>query len=94
MLPTFQRPGIIPICCVALWPFHVESCLALCSHVIVIQSCLALWSPPLGKRELVYMLLVLLFVYFAYVILCPFSLALDARGWLRLVLVALPGLFY
>ena len=37
------------------------------------------------------MLLVLLFVYFAYVKLCPFSLALGARGWLRLVLVALPA---
>ena len=94
MLPTFQRPGVIPICCVAFWPFHIESCLALCSHVVVIQPCLALWSPRLRKRELVYVLLVLLFVYFAYVKFCLFSLALDARGWLRLVLVALPGLFY
>ena len=64
---TFQRPGVIPVCCVAFWPFHVESCLALCSHVVIIQSCLALWSSRLGKRELVYALLVLLFVYFAYV---------------------------
>ena len=92
MLPTFQRPGVIPVCCVALWPFHVESCLALCSHVVVFQTWLALWSRRLGKRELGYVLLVLLFVYFAYVNFFPFSL--DARDWLRLVLVALPGLFY
>ena len=89
MLPIVLRPGVILICCVALWPFHVESCLALCSHVVVFQFCLALWSPRLGKRELVYVLLMLLFVYFAYIKFCPFSLALGARGWLRLVFVAL-----
>ena len=50
MLPTVVRPGVILICYVALWPFHVESCLALCSHVVVCQSCLALWSSRLGKR--------------------------------------------
>ena len=38
------------------------------------------------------MLLVLLFVYFAYIKFCPFSL--GARVWLRLVLVALSALFY
>ena len=94
MLPIVLRPGVILNSCVALWPFHVESCLALCSHVVVFQSCLALWSPRLGKRELVYVLLMQLFVYFAYIKFCPFSLALGARGWLRLVFVALPGLFY
>ena len=40
------------------------------------------------------MLLVLLFVCFAYIKFCPFSLPFGARGWLRLVLVALPGLFF
>ena len=33
------------------------------------------------------------FVYFARVNLCPFSLPLGVRDWLRLVIVALPGLF-
>ena len=94
MLPTVLRPAVILICSVALWPFHVESCLALCSHVVGFQFCLALWSPRLGKRELVYVLLVQLFVYCAYIKFYPFSLALGASGWLRLVLVALHGLFY
>ena len=40
------------------------------------------------------MLLVLSFVYFTHVTFCPFSFALGGRGWLRLVLVALPGPFY
>ena len=70
--------------------FHVESCLALCSRVF--QSRLALWSPRLGKA--VYVLLEHLFVYFACVNFCPFSLPPGVRGWLPLVIVALPGLFY
>ena len=80
MLPTVLRSAVILICCVALWPFHVESCLALCSNFVVFQSCLALWSPRLGKRELVYVLPVLLFVHFAYIKFCHFILALGARG--------------
>ena len=32
-------------------------------------------------------------VYFASIEFCHFSLSLGAKGWLRLVLVALPGLF-
>ena len=47
--------------CFLLWGAHVESCLAICARVF--PSCLALWSPHLGKRELVYVLLVLLFVF-------------------------------
>ena len=38
------------------------------------------------------MLFVYLFVYFARVGFCPFSLPLGVRDWLRLVIVALPGL--
>ena len=34
------------------------------------------------------------FVYFARVSFCPFSLPLSVGGWLRFVIVALPGLFY
>ena len=58
------------------WPFHVESCLALCSRVVFSQSCLTLRSPRLGKRELVYVLLLLLFVYFARVKFCHFHFLL------------------
>ena len=43
----------------------------------------------LGKRELV----CVLFVRFASVGLCLFSLPLDVRDWLRLVIVTSPGLF-
>ena len=53
----------------------------------------ALLSPRLGKRELVYVLLVNLFVYFACVGSCPFSFPLGVRGWLRLMIVALRVLF-
>ena len=56
------------------------------------QSCLALWSPRLGKRGLVHMLLAYLCVYLASVTFCLFSLPL-CRLWLRLVVVALPELF-
>ena len=55
---------------------------------------LALWSPRLGNRELVYMLLVYVFVYFECIDLCPSSLPVGVRGWLWLVIVALPGPFY
>ena len=55
--------------------FHVESYLAPCFHIFL--SCLALWSLHLGKRELVYMLLVQLYVYLAYASVCLFSLPLG-----------------
>ena len=35
---------------------------------------------PLGKRELVYVLLMHLYVYFARVNFCPFSLLFGIRG--------------
>ena len=35
----------------------------------------------------------LLFISYAHVNLCHFSLPSGVRGWLRLLLVALPGLF-
>ena len=46
------------------------------------------------ERELVYVLFMHLFVYFACVNICQFSLPLGVRDWLRFVFVALPGLFY
>ena len=44
----------------------------------------------LGKRELVYVLFVHLFVYVLHALI----FILCVRGWLRLVIVALPGFFY
>ena len=46
-----------------------------------------------GKRDLVCVLLVHLFVSFTCVSFCPFSFPLGVGGWLRFVIVALPGLF-
>ena len=46
----------------------------------------------LGKTELVYILLIHVFVYFACVTLCLFSLPLGVMDWLQFVIVALPGL--
>ena len=53
---------------------HVYSCLALCPRISSVL--LALWSPRLGKREVVYVLLVHLFVYFARVNLAFFRFLL------------------
>ena len=62
---------------------------------VFISSPYSIVVTSLGEeREVVYVLLVHLFVYFARVNFCPFSLPLGVRGCLRLVIVALPGLFY
>ena len=47
--------------------------------VLVLLHLLALWSPRLGKREMVCVLLVHLFVCFVRV--CHFSLPLDVGVW-------------
>ena len=83
--------------CAALWfilrAVHVlKSSRALCPRVS--SFFLALRSPRLRKRELVCVLLMHLFVYFVRVSFCHFSLPLGVGGWLRFVIVALPGLFY
>ena len=70
----------------------VLHCFALCPRVS--SFLLALCLPRLGKRELVYVLLVHLFVYFARVSFCHFSVPLGVGGSLRFVVVALPGRFY
>ena len=62
--------------------------------VFVSPFVLAFWSPRLGLRELVFLLLVHLFVCFARVCFCPFSLPLGVEGWLRFVIVAYPRSFY
>ena len=43
---------------------------------------------------MIYVLLVQLFVHFARLDFCPFSLPLGVRAWLRLVIVELTGLLY
>ena len=50
---------------------------------------LTLWSPRLGKRELVCVLLVHLFVCFVRVSFCHFPLPLGVGAWQRFVIVAL-----
>ena len=92
------------LCNIALWLLlRLVSCLALpklnwCAELIILFSCiisvlLALWSPLFGKKELVYVLLVYLFVYFARGKFCLFLFSLCVWGWLRLVIVAHPGHF-
>ena len=53
-----------------------------------------LYTPRLGKRELVCVHLVHLFVCFVCVTFCHFSLPPGVGGWLQFVIVALPRLFY
>ena len=50
----------------------------------------------LGKEGLVFVLLMHMFVCFVLVsfVICHFSLPLGVGGWLRFVIVAIPGLFY
>ena len=60
--------------CVALWAFHVESCLTHCYLLVAL----------LGEERagLFYVLLLHLFVYLAHSNFCPFSLPLVVRSWL------------
>ena len=66
--------------------FHVESCLALSSRVFsVLLYSIVITSPSENIWSItLYVLLVHLFVYFARVYLCPFSLPLGVGGWLSL----------
>ena len=59
---------------------------------LVLLVLLELRSPRFGKRELVCVHLVRLLVL--RVLVCFFSLPLGVRDWLRLVIIALPGLFF
>ena len=80
------------LCGVCYGVFRVGSCHALCPRVLLVLFSIVFTS--LGKRELDYVLLVHLFVYIACIIFHSFSLPLCVRDWLRLVIVALLGLFY
>ena len=73
----------------ALFFVHVFICFFFSSFSIVITSHV---EERAGLCASV--LLVHLFVYFACIDFSPFSLTLGVMGWLRLVIVALPGLFY
>ena len=68
--------------------------LSLALLFVLALSCLALWLSRSGKRELVYVLFVHLFVYFARVNFCPFSLPLGVSDRLWFVIVALPRVFH
>ena len=100
LVDLFQCPNVILIVCGFVVFTTGRFVWSLALHFVLVllffffQSCLALWSPRLGKRELIYVLFVHLFVYFACVDFCPFSLPLGVRDWLRFVIVALPGFFY
>ena len=69
----------------------LKSSRALCPRFSVWFSILI---APLGGEEAVFVLLVHLFVCFARVCFCPFSLPLGVEGWLRFVIVAYPGPVY
>ena len=93
--PSKAAVLVLFIFCVTLWiirqALHVlKSSHALCPPVS--SFFLALWSPRLGKRELVCEILVHLFVL--YLLGLSFFSSLGVEGWLRFVGVALPGLFY
>ena len=77
------------------WPFHVEYCLALCSHVFSVLFSNVIIS--LGEeRAGLSASHVIVCLFCMHLILSFFSSSWyqPVRGWLRLVLVALPGLFY
>ena len=73
--------------------FCVESCLVLYSRLFSVLF--GIVTTSLGEeRELVYVVFAHLFVYFARINFCPFSLPLGVRDSLLFVNVALPGHFY
>ena len=60
--------------------YHFVLSIAFSLFYCFVQSCLALWSPRLGKRELVYVFLMLLYVYFAHVKFFPFFSSSWCQG--------------
>ena len=73
------------------WDIEGKSSCVLCSRFS--SFFLALRSSRLVKRELVYVLLVHLFICFVGVSFCHVSLPLGVGGWLRFEIVELPVLF-
>ena len=75
--------------------FHVESCLALCSRVLFFSAVTSLGEErELGNVLLMHLVFFFFFFFFACVNLLAFSLSLGVRGWLQLMIMALPGRFY
>ena len=66
------------LCSLHYEALHVWSCPALC--LCVFSVLLAFWSPCLGKRELVFVLNVHLFVNYAHVNLCHFFSSSWCQG--------------
>ena len=96
MLTTVLRPGVILGLCGFVVLLRSVSCWVMPCSLFSRFSVLApIVITSLGEeRELVYALLVHLFVYCAHVNFRPSSLLLGINHWLRLMIVALPGLFY
>ena len=69
--------------------------LAMLFVILVFFNLFSIVITSFGEvRDLVYVLLVHLFVYFTRVEFYPFSLPHGVKGWLLLVIEALLGLFY
>ena len=62
--------------------------------VLVSFVCFSILITSFGEEEAGIVLLVHLFVCFARVCFCHFSLPLGVEGWLRFVIMAYPGPFY
>ena len=70
--------------CVALW-FILRGASCFIVLLCFLSSSFLIVITSLGEEGA---------VCFARVSFCPFSLPLGVGGWLRFVIVALPGLFY
>ena len=75
--------------CVPLWfILRGASCLVVtCSLISSFSVLWASWSSRLGKRELIYVLLLYMFADFAPFEFVSFSFPIGVRRWLRLMIV-------
>ena len=82
--------------CVALWfILRGASCLVMpCSLSSCFFSPFSIVITSLGEEGAGLCVSSAMFFYFARVNFCPFSLRFVVRGWLRLLIVSLLGLFY
>ena len=94
MLPTVLRRWswcwvyFVWLCVFTMGRFLLS--LALLFVLVVLHCDHLVWG---RESELIYVLLMHLFVYFARVHVCLLPLPLGARGWLRPLILALHGLF-
>ena len=83
--------------CVALW-FILRGTLCFIVMTCSLSPCFvipfSIVITALSEEELAYVLIMQFFDCFAHVSFCPCSLPLGVTGWLRCVIVALPGLLY